>query len=70
MNLPRSIHQIGRIQYENSKIFQPLRGAHPPLDTPSAHRRARLRATPGDFPNIAPRLVEAGYAPENIRKWK
>ena len=34
-NLPRSSHQIARIQYENSKIFQLLRGHIPPQTSPA-----------------------------------
>ena len=32
--LPKSIHQIAPFSFQNSKIFQLLRGAHPPSDTP------------------------------------
>ena len=53
--LPRSIHQIARIQYKNSKIFQLLRGAHPPSDTPlcAQARTWRWRAT-GKLPQSCP----------------
>ena len=32
--VPKSIYQIARFQFQEYKIFQLLRGAHPPSDTP------------------------------------
>ena len=45
--LPKSIHQIAPFSFQNSKIFQLLRGAHPPSDTPlcAQARNWRWRAT-------------------------
>ena len=63
--LPRSIHQIARIQYKNSKIFQLLRGAHPPYKNPPVRASAHLALTRHweTSPVLPPRTVRAGYAP-------
>ena len=50
--LPKSIHQIALFSFQNSKIFQLLRGAHPPSDTPlcAQARNWRWRATQSSPP--------------------
>ena len=55
--LPRSNHQIARIQFKNSKIFQ--------LQTlPCARKRGLGANAPlGNFPNLAPWTVRPGYVP-------
>ena len=54
MNFTQSIHQIARIQYKNSKIFQLLRG-HIPLTHPCARKRALgADAPPETYPILPP----------------
>ena len=59
--LPKSIHQIAPFSFQNSKIFQLLRGAHPPSDTPlcAQARNWRWRAT-----QSSPQCSKGIYAPE------
>ena len=61
--LPKSIHQIAPFSFQNSKIFQLLRGAHPPSDTPlcAQARNWRWRATRSSPPQYSQRI----YAPDD-----
>ena len=58
--LPKSIHQIAPFSFQNSKIFQLLRGAHPPSVTPlcAQARNWRWRAT-----QSSPQCSKRIYAP-------
>ena len=59
--LPRSIHQIARIHYKNSKSFPLLRG-HIPSDTPWARRATLvLMRHWGTSPILSPDCVRPGY---------
>ena len=59
--LPKSIHQIAPFSFQNSKIFQLLRGHIPPQTPPCARKRAIGADAP---PNHPPQCSKRIYAPE------